>query len=153
MERDRLVNRINRRLDLPLAFLSLVMLGMILVDLLADVPPETRFWLERLNWGLWSIFAVEYLVKLVVAESARAYMRDHWFDALVLIVPTFRVLRAMRLLRVTRAFPAFRLAAFMGMGLRGMAGLSGATVTGEGRVALILDFPGLVRAYGATLAH
>ena len=41
----------------------------------------------------------------------------------------------------------------LGMGLRGMAGLSGATVTGEGRVALILDFPGLVRAYGATLAR
>jgi two-component system, chemotaxis family, sensor kinase CheA len=39
----------------------------------------------------------------------------------------------------------------LGMGLRGLAGLAGATVTGEGRVALILDFPGLVRAYGAGL--
>ena len=37
----------------------------------------------------------------------------------------------------------------LGLGLRGLAGLAGATVTGEGRVALILDFPSLVRAYGA----
>jgi two-component system chemotaxis sensor kinase CheA len=35
----------------------------------------------------------------------------------------------------------------LGAGLRGLAGVSGATVTGEGRVALILDFPGLVRAW------
>ena len=46
-------------------------------------------------------------------------MRTHWFDALVVIVPMFRVVRALRILRVTRAFPLFRLAAFMGMGLRG----------------------------------
>jgi two-component system chemotaxis sensor kinase CheA len=37
----------------------------------------------------------------------------------------------------------------LGASLRGLAGLSGATVTGSGRVALILDLPGLARA-GAT---
>ncbi|MDR3417539.1 MAG: chemotaxis protein CheA [Nevskia sp.] len=36
----------------------------------------------------------------------------------------------------------------LGALLRGLAGLSGATVTGSGRVALILDPPGLVRAAG-----
>jgi two-component system chemotaxis sensor kinase CheA len=35
----------------------------------------------------------------------------------------------------------------LGAGLRGLAGVAGATVTGEGRVALILDFPGLVHAW------
>lgn len=39
----------------------------------------------------------------------------------------------------------------LGLGLRGLAGLAGATVTGEGRVALILDFPGLVRAWSPGL--
>jgi len=39
----------------------------------------------------------------------------------------------------------------LGLGLRGLAGLAGATVTGEGRVALILDFPGLVRAWSSGL--
>ncbi|TXG98048.1 MAG: chemotaxis protein CheA [Nevskiaceae bacterium] len=36
----------------------------------------------------------------------------------------------------------------LGAMLKGLAGLAGATVTGEGRVALILDVPGLVQAYG-----
>ena len=39
----------------------------------------------------------------------------------------------------------------LGLGLRGLAGLAGATVTGEGRVALIIDFPGLVRAWSTRL--
>jgi len=39
----------------------------------------------------------------------------------------------------------------LGLGLRGLAGLAGATVTGEGRVALIVDFPGLVRAWTTSL--
>ena len=34
----------------------------------------------------------------------------------------------------------------LGVMLRGMTGLAGATVTGQGRVALILDFPGLIKA-------
>ena len=41
----------------------------------------------------------------------------------------------------------------LGLGLRGLAGLAGATVTGEGKVALIVDFPGVVRAYSATQAQ
>jgi two-component system chemotaxis sensor kinase CheA len=38
----------------------------------------------------------------------------------------------------------------LGVLLRGLAGLAGATVTGEGRVALILDLASLVQAYGHT---
>jgi two-component system chemotaxis sensor kinase CheA len=38
----------------------------------------------------------------------------------------------------------------LGAMLRGLAGVAGATVTGEGRVALILDFPGLVQAAPAS---
>jgi two-component system chemotaxis sensor kinase CheA len=36
----------------------------------------------------------------------------------------------------------------LGARLRGLAGLAGATVTGEGRIALIVDLPGLVAAAG-----
>jgi voltage-gated potassium channel len=121
MDRDRRVDRINRALDLPLAVLALVMLTLVLIDLFATVPPETRLWLERANWACWAVFALEYAVKLVVSERPRDYVRRHWFDALVLIVPMFRVVRALRALQVIKAFPTFRLAAFMGMGLRGSA--------------------------------
>ncbi|MFN3429726.1 MAG: ion transporter [Candidatus Sericytochromatia bacterium] len=119
LDRNQLVNRINRALDLPMAFLSLVMLGLVLTDLLVEVPPEVGYWLNHLNWAIWGAFAAEFVFKLVVATDKRQYVRTHWFDAVVVIVPMFRVVRALRILRVTRAFPLFRLAAFMGMGLRG----------------------------------
>jgi two-component system chemotaxis sensor kinase CheA len=35
----------------------------------------------------------------------------------------------------------------LGVFLHGLAGLAGATITGDGRIALILDVPGLLRAY------
>lgn len=119
VDRSQLVNRVNRALDVPMAFLSLVMLGLVLTDLLVQVPPDARAWLNQLNWAIWGVFALEFAFKFAVAPNKRAYMRIHWFDALVVIVPMFRVVRALRILRVTRAFPLFRLAAFMGMGLRG----------------------------------
>ncbi|HEX4895687.1 MAG TPA: chemotaxis protein CheA, partial [Solimonas sp.] len=39
----------------------------------------------------------------------------------------------------------------LGASLRGLAGIAGATVLPDGRVALILDFPGLVESYKKTL--
>lgn len=35
----------------------------------------------------------------------------------------------------------------LGALLQGIAGLAGATITGDGRIALILDMPGLMAAY------
>lgn len=144
LDRNQLVNRINRALDLPMAFLSLVMLGLVLTDLLVEAPPEARGWLNHLNWAIWGVFAAEFAFKFAVAPDKRVYMRTHWFDAVVVIVPMFRVVRALRILRVTRAFPLFRLAAFMGMGLRGTR-----RFIGHYRLGYLLTLSCLVTIAGA----
>ena len=36
----------------------------------------------------------------------------------------------------------------LGRGLQGTPGMSGATITGDGRIALIVDVPGLLKHYG-----
>jgi two-component system chemotaxis sensor kinase CheA len=41
----------------------------------------------------------------------------------------------------------------LGAFLHGLAGFAGATITGDGRIALILDVPGLLRAYGQNPAR
>lgn len=156
MDRGELVNRVNRALDLPLAVLSLVMLALVLTDVLVAVPHAGRMWLERVNWTIWAVFALEFAAKLLIAPQRRQYLRTHWFDALVALVPMFRVVRALRILRVTRAVPLFRLAAFIGMGLRGtrafvahyrmgyLLALSGLVTLGGAAVVLLLerDVPG-----------
>lgn len=146
MERSELVNRVNRVMDLPLALLSLVMLGLVLTDLLVEVSPAERVWLERANWVIWGVFALEFAAKFVIAPNRRRYMRTHWFDALVVIVPMFRVVRALRILRVTRAFPLFRLAAFVGMGLRGTR-----TFFAHYRMGYLLALSALVTVGGAVV--
>lgn len=114
MDRERLVNRINQALDLPMAILSMVMLALVVIDLTVVVAPETTVWLERANWLIWGVFALEFAFKLLVAPNKRRYMQRHWFDALVVIVPMFRVVRALRILHVTKAYPIFRLVAYIG---------------------------------------
>lgn len=114
MDRERIVNRINGALDLPMAILSMVMLALVVIDLTVVVAPETTVWLERANWLIWGVFALEFAFKLLVAPNKRRYMSRHWFDALVVIVPMFRVVRALRILRVTKAYPMFKLVAYIG---------------------------------------
>lgn len=120
MDRNALVSRINRTLDLPLAVLSLVMLGLVLADLSFELTAAQALWLDRANWAIWSVFALEFVLKLGLSTNKRHYLKTHWFDALVVIVPMFRVLRALRALRVAKAFPLFRLVAFAGVSLRGV---------------------------------
>ncbi len=43
------------------------------------------------------MFGADYLIRLVLAPHRRRYLRSHWFDLLVLVVPVVRPLRALRL--------------------------------------------------------
>jgi voltage-gated potassium channel len=63
------------------------------------------------NWGIWAVFALEFLI-LYAAKRKRAALRAHWLDAGVVLVtvPFFgqllaslRFVRFARLLRFTRA--------------------------------------------------
>lgn len=83
-----------------------------------------------INWTIWIGFCAEYLVKLTLAPKRAVYVRQAWFDLLLIIVsPPFlvpesfqslRSVRAVRLLRLVRLLRAFAVA---GMGLRLLRGL------------------------------
>ena len=72
--------------------------------------------LAALGWALWSLFLVEFVVKLVLAPIRRRYLREHWLDALIVLLPFLRVLRLARVVQTARGLPAFRLLVFGGRG-------------------------------------
>lgn len=83
--------------------LAIVWLAVLVVPLLAPLTPTIADTLNAVDYTLWALFVVEYLVKLSLAPSRWAYVRTHLLDLVVITVPFLRPVRALRLLRLVRA--------------------------------------------------
>jgi len=59
-------------------------------------PSEESIFLT-LDWFIWAIFAVDMGIKFVVAPHRLAYLRRHWLEVLVVVVPFSRPLRILRI--------------------------------------------------------
>ncbi|MDP9378631.1 MAG: potassium channel family protein [Chloroflexota bacterium] len=47
-----------------------------------------------------ALFAAELVVKVAVAENRLRYLRTHWLDVLIVVLPLLRPLRVLRILRL-----------------------------------------------------
>lgn len=94
----------------PLMALLGIVFALLAVFQLADpgLSPGWNRVLDVTTWTIWSLFVVDFLAKLVAAPSAARFLRTHWLAALMLLVPTLRVLRFGALMRLGRALPAAR---------------------------------------------
>jgi len=54
------------------------------------------------TWFIWSVFALDYLVRLGLAEHRGRYFRHHLFDLAVIALPLLRPLRLLRLVSLLR---------------------------------------------------
>jgi voltage-gated potassium channel len=50
------------------------------------------------NLAIWAAFGADYLIRLGLAPHRPRFIRSHWFDLLVLVLPIVRPLRALRLI-------------------------------------------------------
>ncbi|MBI3945906.1 MAG: ion transporter [Armatimonadetes bacterium] len=152
-ERDpgalRIREWIEDALDIPMALLSFVFLGLVLVDLLVPLPPA---WTRRVllgQWGIWIVFTTEFIVELALADDKRRYLRRNWLAAVSVALPFLRVLRIFRAIRALRALRFFRLSAISGRALRQVGAVLG--VRGAGYVALSTLLITVVSAVGMYL--
>ncbi|WJV49032.1 potassium channel family protein [Streptomyces flavofungini] len=49
------------------------------------------------EWSVWGAFAVDYLVRLALAERRARFVRTHWLDLCAVILPMIQPLRLLRL--------------------------------------------------------
>jgi voltage-gated potassium channel len=112
-EREELLGRLDRYLDVPLALASLALVLIAVIELTGEVSGPWQGRLAALGWALWSLFFFEFVVKFALAPVKRRYLREHWLDALIVLLP---FLRFLRLARAARALPTFRLLVFGGRG-------------------------------------
>jgi voltage-gated potassium channel len=91
----------ERRLDWPLTVLAVLFLVAYAWSVLdTSMPDRARWWLDAALWFTWAVFAVDYLVRLVLARRRLRFVGRHLLDLLVIVLPMFRQLRALRLITV-----------------------------------------------------
>ena len=92
--------------------LALLMLPLLLAPYLVSMSESTRDTLFVLDWFIWAVFGVELALKTYLSSDRPRYLREHWFDVLIVALPFLRPLRIARSARVLRAARGLRLLSF-----------------------------------------
>lgn len=108
-QRQRAFDAFDRATDLPMLVLSLLLVPIIVVPLLFTLPPSWEVPWETSSWVIWAAFALELTVKTYLAPRRLRYLRDHWFDVLIVVIPFLRPLRAFQAMRALRLLQLLRL--------------------------------------------
>jgi len=107
-EQQQILQQLEDWLELPMLLLSLVWLGLFVVELIWGLTPL----LDAISLGIWGIFILEFALTLFLAPRKVSYLKANWLVALSLLLPAlrmFRFLRLMRVLQTTRAVQGLRL--------------------------------------------
>ncbi|MGQ0846282.1 MAG: potassium channel family protein [Sporichthyaceae bacterium] len=89
----------ERRTRIPLVVGAAAFLGAYawpILDPDLGSGPRAACWVVGI--GLWVLFGLDYLVRLVLAERRARFVRANWLDLLTLAMPMFRPLQALRFL-------------------------------------------------------
>ena len=97
METDSRKDRWERRTEAPLAVASLLFLAAYAVRVLApDLAEGWRDVCLAVLLAAWALFAADYAVLWWVSGQRLRFVRTHWLDTLVLVLPLLRPLRVVR---------------------------------------------------------
>jgi len=87
----------ERRTDGPMAALAVIFLAVYAWPILEpDLPPEVVTALGATGLAIWVVFGIDFVMRVRLADQRWHYLRRHWIDLLLLVLPVFRPLRALR---------------------------------------------------------
>ncbi|WP_372728785.1 potassium channel family protein [Nocardioides sp.] len=97
------VERWERRAEVPLLLLAVAFLVAYAWPVLDPrLPADLATMLQVAGWSVWVAFAVDFLVRIVLADTRWSYVRSHWYDLALIVLPMLRPLRLLRLLALAR---------------------------------------------------
>ena len=97
---------LDRATDHPLTLLALLLVPLLLAPFLVSLSPGLADVLGKADGIIWAVFAGALLAALLVSPDRSHYLRRHWLDLLLVVVPLVGVLRAARALRLVWALGA-----------------------------------------------
>ncbi|MGW0334801.1 potassium channel family protein [Streptomyces sp. NPDC003011] len=90
--------RWERRTQRPLLALSVLFAVAYAVPIVVSpVSRSLTVVCTAVEWGVWGTFAVDYLVRLVLADDRARFVRTHWLDLAAVLLPLIQPLRLLRL--------------------------------------------------------
>ena len=95
--REELVHRLERITEMPLLILAFVMIPLLIGPMLWELSSQEESTFIALDYFLWAIFAIDLIIKVTISPHRLNYLRRHWLEVLVVVVPFFRPLRILRI--------------------------------------------------------
>jgi len=95
--REELLHRVERITEMPLLILAFVMIPLLIGPMLWEMSPQEEATFITLDYFLWAIFAIDLIIKLAISPHRLNYLRRHWLEVLVVVVPFLRPLRILRI--------------------------------------------------------
>lgn len=97
------VQRWERRTEIPLILLALAFLVAYAWPVLDPrIDHELRDFLTVVSWTVWAAFAVDFTLRICLAQDRKQYAAAHWYDVALVVLPVLRPLRLLRLLALVR---------------------------------------------------
>ena len=110
--RQAAYDRVEEITELPMLVLSLAILPLLFVPLVTDLSDSAERAFFLADWGIWAVFAIELVIKTYLSPVRSVYLRQHWFDVLIVVLPFLRPLRVVRSARALRLLRSMRVFAF-----------------------------------------
>lgn len=111
----------ERRSQTPLLLLAVAFAVAYAVPIVApDAGEAVHRACTRVEWLVWGVFAVDYVVRLGLTADRRHFVRTHWLDLAAVVLPLVQPLRLLRLVatlmlvgRRARMAPQIRLTTYV----------------------------------------
>jgi voltage-gated potassium channel len=95
-------DRFAQAVDTPMLVLTILWLPVLIVPLTTTVHGAVATSFDTVDYTVWALFALEYIIKFWLAPHRGHYFKTHLLDLLIVAVPFFRPLRMGRLIRLLR---------------------------------------------------
>lgn len=97
------VERWERRAEVPMLLLSFAFVGAYAWTVIdPTLSPTLESFLVAVSWTTWFAFAVDFVIRIALAEHRLRYILRHWYDVFLVALPMFRALRLLRILGTLR---------------------------------------------------
>jgi voltage-gated potassium channel len=95
-------DRFSQAVELPLMVITVLWIPVLLVPLVRPVHGAVDATFAVIDYMVWALFALEYVIKLYLAPGRVHFIKTHIPDLLIVVVPFFRPARLGRLTRLAR---------------------------------------------------
>ena len=98
----------------PMLIIAMLILPVLLIEFGLNSLVEANQWLQVLlhvcTGFIWCAFTIEFLIMLSATDKRFAYVKAHWIDLAIILLPLISFLRSLRVLRLARLAKVQKLA-------------------------------------------